>query len=77
MEEATVRTAMAGTRNDRLNSASFSLGQLVASGLLDVNEVAGVLLEAAVSSGLSEREAMRTIESGLKAGQRHPRGRTA
>jgi hypothetical protein len=77
MEEATVRTAVAGTRNDRLNNASFSLGQLVADGLLELNEVAGTLLAAAVSSGLGEREAMRTIESGLKAGQRYPRGRTA
>ncbi len=77
MEEASVRMAVAGTRNDRLNSASFSLGQLVAAGQLDLHEVAGALLEAAVAAGLSETEAQRTIESGMAAGLRHPRGRTA
>jgi hypothetical protein len=66
-----------GRRNATLNSAAFSLGQLVGGGLLDVDAVAGALLIAALASGLGETEAMRTIESGLKAGQCHPRGRTA
>jgi hypothetical protein len=66
-----------GSRNHRLNAAAFSLGQLVGAGMLDVNEVAGTLLGAAQAAGLSEIEAQRTIASGLTAGQRHPRERTA
>ncbi len=77
MEEATVRMALPGTRNSTLNTSSFSLGQLVADGVLDLHEVAGTLLGAALASGLGETEAQRTIESGLRAGQRQPRGRTA
>ncbi len=76
-EEARVRMAPVGTRNHTLNAASFSLGQLVGGGVLDVNETAGALLEAALAAGLSEAEATRTIESGLNAGQHQPRGRTA
>jgi hypothetical protein len=77
MEEATVRMATVGTRNHTLNSASFALGQLVGGGLLDLDAVAGALLGAALAAGLGETEAMRTIESGLAAGRRCPRGRTA
>ncbi|MGI9118791.1 MAG: bifunctional DNA primase/polymerase [Acidimicrobiales bacterium] len=77
LEESSVRMAIPGSRNHRLNSASFNLGQLVGSGLLELDAVAGALLVAALASGLGETEAMRTIESGLAAGQRCPRGRTA
>jgi hypothetical protein len=76
-EEAMVRMSIPGSRNHRLNAAAFSLGQLVGAGMLDVNEVAGTLLGAAQAAGLSEIEAQRTIASGLTAGQRHPRERTA
>ncbi len=69
--------AVEGTRNHRLNAAAFSLGQLVGAGLLHLDAVAGALLVAALASGLGETEAMRTIGSGLAAGQRCPRGRTA
>jgi hypothetical protein len=72
-----VRMAPTGQRNHTLNSASFNLGQLVGAGLLELDAVAGALLIAALASGLGEIEAMRTIESGLRAGQRCPRGRTA
>lgn len=76
-EEARVRMAPTGVRNHTLNSASFSLGQLVAGGVLELTETAGVLLHAALAAGLGEVEAQRTIESGLTAGQRGPRGRSA
>jgi hypothetical protein len=77
MEEASVRMAIPGTRNDRLNAAAFNLGQLVAAGQLDAHEVGGVLLDAAVAAGLTEVEAWATIRSGLTAGQLRPRARTA
>ncbi len=77
LEESAVRTAIPGTRNHRLNAAAFSLGQLVAGGQLDLNLVAGTLLDAAIAAGLAETEARRTIESGIAAGQLQPRGRTA
>lgn len=76
MEATAVRMAPQGTRNHTLNSSAFSLGQIVAGGLLDLHETAGVLLDAAIASGLGEVEAQRTITSGLRAGQQQPR-RTA
>lgn len=69
-----VRTAPEGTRNDSLNRAAFSAGQLVAGGVLDSHTVQSELLSAAMLVGLSEREAISTIASGLKAGAREPRG---
>lgn len=77
LEESSVRMAIPGTRNHTLNRAAYSLGQLVAGALLDINLVAGSLLDAAIAAGLTEVEARRTIESGIAAGQQHPRGRTA
>ncbi len=73
-EAESVRMALQGCRNDVLNKASFSLGQLVVDGLLDLPEVVDGLMTAARACGLSELEARRTIESGLAAGQRCPRG---
>jgi hypothetical protein len=68
-----VRAAIAGTRNHTLNSAAFSLGQLVAGGHLGAEEVVDHLLAAAAACGLTEREAAPTITSGLGAGYEHPR----
>jgi hypothetical protein len=62
-------------RNDALNRAAFSLGQLVAAGMIDVDSVSTALLHAALECRLGERAAARTIASGLAAGQRHPRTR--
>ena len=70
--------AVAGTpeggRNDRLNRAAFSAGQLIAAGWLDVADAIETLTDAAIASGLGEREAVATIDSGLRAGIAHPRG---
>ncbi|MFZ5585977.1 MAG: DUF3987 domain-containing protein [Thermodesulfobacteriota bacterium] len=66
----------AGQRNDSLNRAAFRLGQLAAGGQLKRAQVEAALLGAARSLGLSEREAKATINSGLEAGQREPRGPT-
>lgn len=65
--------AAEGTRNATLNTAAFSLGQLVGAGLLDRAEVESRLLSVATTTGLSEREALTTIGSGLTAGEKQPR----
>ncbi|MFG1359953.1 AAA family ATPase [Xanthobacter pseudotagetidis] len=66
-----------GERNNRLNAAAFSLGQLVGAGLVDEDTVRGSLLQAAASCGLvaddGERPVLATIESGLAAGRLKPR----
>jgi hypothetical protein len=72
-EARRVATAAEGTRNDTLNRAAFSLGQLAAAGLLPDSGVITALAEAARQSGLPGREALRTIRSGMTAGARHPR----
>jgi hypothetical protein len=75
LREETIRVAAAaeGTRNDALNKAAFNLGQLVAEGCLSEAAVATALADAAGASGLPEREAGRTIRSGMTAGARRPR----
>lgn len=68
-----VAGAPAGARNDTLVRAAFSIGQLIAEGVLDATEAAGYLLGAALASGLPETEARRTLGSGLQAGADNPR----
>ena len=60
-------------RNHALNRAAFSLGQLIAAGHLTEDEGTADLAGAALTAGLDEQEAARTIASGIRAGQRHPR----
>lgn len=72
-ELARLGTSVAGNRNMTLNEAAFSLGQLVAGGELDYASVEGALLGVAISIGLNEREARKTIESGMRAGGLSPR----
>ena len=72
-ETRLVATARPGTRNDTLNRAAFSLGQLVAAGLLPAPTVATALASAAERAGLPAEEARRTIRSGMTAGARNPR----
>jgi hypothetical protein len=73
-ETRLVAAARPGTRNDTLNRAAFSLGQLVAAGLLPPLAVVSTLASAAARAGLPADEARRTIHSGLAAGARRPRG---
>jgi Bifunctional DNA primase/polymerase, N-terminal len=68
-----VASARPGTRNDTLNRAAFSLGQLVAAGLIPPIPVITGLISAAMHAGLSEQEAARTVRSGMAAGARKPR----
>jgi hypothetical protein len=79
-EAAAVRAAAPGTCNHTLNRAAFNLGQLVGARLLDAEQVAAVLLEAAMAAPATghadrERKARQTINSGLRAGQQQPRRR--
>jgi Bifunctional DNA primase/polymerase, N-terminal len=74
-EQAAVATAPIGRRNATLNRAAFNLGQLVAAGLLDADEVQGVLLAAALEAGNPEAKARATIASGLAGGAAKPRRR--
>ena len=62
-----------GNRNHTLNTASYSLGQLVGSGLLNESDIENTLLNAAIACGLSENEAKTTIKSGFSAGILEPR----
>ena len=62
-----------GTRNDTLNKAAFSLGQLIAGGALSESEAENGLIGAASSIGLTVKEARATINSGFKSGKQHPR----
>jgi len=63
-----------GQRNHSLNAAAFALGQLVASSALSADEVIVSLVEVARRIGLRDTEIERTVESGLNAGLRSPRG---
>ena len=68
-----LRAAQEGTRNDTLNRIAFRLGQIVAAGALDEQRVRSALVQGAQAIGLGEREAVTTVESGMQAGERHPR----
>lgn len=68
-----VAAARPGSRNDTLNRAAFSLGQLVAAGLLPPVPVITGLISAATRAGLSEAEAAGTVRSGMAGGARKPR----
>ncbi|MFE7209304.1 bifunctional DNA primase/polymerase [Streptomyces sp. NPDC057611] len=59
--------------NNSLYIAAVALGQLVAGGELSEADVTGWLLTAALQVGQGEREARRTIASGLRAGANRPR----
>jgi hypothetical protein len=73
-ETELVAAARPGTRNVTLNRAAFSLGQLVAAGLIPPLPVITSLIDAARYAGLPEDEAVRTVRSGVEAGARKPRG---
>lgn len=62
-----------GTRNAALNTAAFSIGQLVTSGDINPQDALNALCEAAKSAGLDTREVEKTLASGFKAGQIKPR----
>lgn len=67
-----VRSAPEGTRNPQLNMSAFALGTLIPA-WLDEDEARAWLLEAGLASGLSKRETLKTIQSGVEAGKSKPR----
>lgn len=72
-EIARVLAAPEGQRNDALNRAAFSIGQIVAGGSLDGGTVVARLNGAALSAGLEAGEAAATIQSGMGSGMQQPR----
>lgn len=66
--------ARSGERNDVLNRAAYSLGQLVADGLLMESDVIAKLETTALAIGLDGGEIGATLLSGLRAGAKQPRG---
>lgn len=72
-EIARVAAAPSGARNNTLNEAAFSLGQLVGAGWVQAGEIEALLSSAAQSAGLKQPEISKTIRSGLQSGQKEPR----
>ncbi|MGL4177513.1 MAG: bifunctional DNA primase/polymerase [Dermatophilaceae bacterium] len=68
-----VLTAAPGTRNATVNRAAFALGQLIAAGRLNEDQVTAALTAAGEHTGLPAAEVARTITSGLRAAANHPR----
>lgn len=66
----------AGGRNDGLNTAAFSLGQLIPSGCIEECEARQTLLAACQANGLLKDDGLKaceaTLDGGLRAGQASP-----
>lgn len=71
-EVARVAAAPEGERNNALNAAAFSLGQLEGGGA-PIGDTFERLQAAALAVGLGERETEKTIASGRSAGNAEPR----
>ncbi len=71
-ELARVRGAIEGSRNGTLNEAAFAIGQWIPE-YVNRSDAEMWLSDAARDCGLPEREAERTIRSGLDAGEQKPR----
>jgi hypothetical protein len=67
-----VQNAPEGQRNDTLYKGSVALGQLHAGGEI-AEDVRETLVQAAMTAGLPEAEARRTVESGWATGMTEPR----
>lgn len=68
-----IRTQGEGGRRALLNAEAYTLGSLCAGGELDEDKALESLLEAALESGLSEKDALSRIHSGWCAGLLNPR----
>ncbi len=58
-----LRSSAEGGRRPQLFAAAARLGNFVAAGALDAGTAEGLLLEAALASGLNREEASRHIEA--------------
>lgn len=65
--------AQRGQRNHALNSAAFSVFQIVASGHLDIADAEAGLRATASSLGLSDQEVTQTLRSAADGAERNPR----
>jgi len=72
-ETRRIRRAPEGVRNVTLNEAAYSLGQLIESDDLPLDEVREELAVAGLHAGLDPDEVEATVTSGLEAGRRSPR----
>lgn len=72
-EVLTVARASEGTRNDTLNKAAVKLGTLVGAGQMSRSTAETELQRAGQAAGLTVREILATIKSGLDYGERNPR----
>lgn len=70
-----VASAPNGSRNESLNRAAYSLGQLIAGNELSRGTVERELYAAAERAGLGHREIERTMRSGIESGMKSPRTR--
>jgi P4 family phage/plasmid primase-like protien len=68
-----IESATEGNRNNRLNVAAFSLGQLIGAQVLDQVGTEQALMESARRAGLGQAESIATIRSGIDAGMLKPR----
>ena len=75
LEDECTALAMTGKggRNQALNEAAFTIGQLVAGGEIHQTEAETALIDTALRTGLPETEARKTLASGLQAGLKEPR----
>jgi hypothetical protein len=73
-EVGRVATAPAGQRNNTLNEAAFSLGQLVGGGVLSREVVEASLIAATASYDETPGKTKGTIARGIEAGVKEPRG---
>jgi hypothetical protein len=62
-----VASASEGSRNDILNSQTFTLLRFVKSGELDASTVCRIMAEAALAAGLNRKEIVSTLTSALRA----------
>lgn len=76
-EAAQVRSTAEGGRNDRLNRAAFSTGQLVASGDVPFSTAKAELVAAGIAAGLPVNEVEDTVRSGMEGGASKPRSSVA
>lgn len=61
--------ASEGTRNDTLNRLAFKAGQLVAREKINETEAKARLIDAALSTGLSQNETDATVNAAIDAGK--------